>query len=69
MRGAHNKQHEVFQDALEVRVSWNGNRTIHQCSNERPDKTWHGLCPSAHHLQTECQAVNVRAIVRDNAER
>lgn len=65
---AYNKQHEIFQHGLEMAVARYSNRAINQRANESPDESRHGLRIVRHELQTECQAVDVRAIVRDDAE-
>ena len=44
------------------------NRAINQRTNECPDESRHGLRIVRHELQAECQAVDIRAIVRDDAE-
>ncbi len=49
-------------------VAWDSNGAVYEGADECPDETRHGLRPAAHQLQTEGHAVDVGAIVRDNAE-
>lgn len=49
-------------------VAWDGNRAVYKGADERPDEAWHGLRPATHHLQTESHAVDIGAVVRDDAE-
>ena len=49
-------------------VAGNSNSAVDQGADECPDETRHGLRPATQQLQAEGQAVDVGAIVRDNAE-
>ena len=49
-------------------VARDGNGAVHQRADERPDEPRHGLRPPTHQLQTERHAVDIGAIVRDDAE-
>ena len=49
-------------------VARDGNGAVHQRADERPNEPRHRLRPTTHQLQTERHAVDVGAIVRDDAE-
>lgn len=52
-----------------MRIARNGNGTVDQRPDERPDKAGDGLCPAAHDLQAKGQTVDIWAVVRNNAKR
>ncbi len=49
-------------------VSWNGDGAVDERADEGPDETRHGLRPATQQLQTKGQAVDIGAVVRDDAE-
>ena len=49
-------------------VAWDSNRAVYKGADECPDEARHSLRPATHQLQTESHAVDVGAVVRDNAE-
>lgn len=49
-------------------VAWDSNSAVYEGTNKCPDEARHGLRPATQHLQTEGHAVDIGAIVRDNAE-
>lgn len=50
-------------------VAGDGDRAIDERADEGPDEPRHRLRPAAHDLQTERYAVDIRAVVRDDAQR
>ena len=66
---AYNQQHEVFQDAFKMAVAWNGDGAVDDRADKRPDEAGDHLAVGCHDLQTECQAVDVGAVVRNDAQR
>lgn len=65
----YNQQHKVLQNLLEIAIAGNRNRAIDECADKSPDKSRNHLRPASHDLQTECQAVNIGTIIRNDAER
>lgn len=65
---AYDQQHEVLKNLREVAVAWDSNSAVYEGADECPDKTRYGLRPATQQLQTEGHAVDIGAIVRDNAE-
>ena len=63
------QQHEVLEHVLEVRVARDGDGAVDDRGEERPDEARDRRRPAAEHLQAESHAVDVRAVVRDDAER
>ena len=51
-----------------MRVSWDGNGAVDERADKCPDESRYGLRPSPHNLQAEGQAVDVWAVVRDDAQ-
>ena len=49
-------------------VAWDGNRAVYEGADECPDEAGHRLGVVCHELQTECQAVDIWAIVCNDAE-
>ena len=49
-------------------IAWNGNGAVDEGPDEGPDEARYGLGPAPQQLQTEGHAVDVGAIVRDDAE-
>ena len=49
-------------------VAWDGNRTIYDRANKRPDESRNHLAIVGQDLETECHTVNVRAVVGDNGQ-
>ena len=49
-------------------VAWDGDGAVHEGADEGPDEARDGLRPAAEQLQAEGHAVDVGAIVRDDAE-
>ena len=49
-------------------VAWDGDGAVDHRADEGPDEAWYGLRPAAEQLQAEGHAVDVGAIVRDDAE-
>ena len=49
-------------------VAWDGDGAVHERADERPDEARDGLRPATEQLQAEGHAVDVGAIVRDDAE-
>ncbi len=66
--GTYDEQHEILQHALEMAVPRNGNRAIDNRPHKGPDETRDRLRPLRHELQAEGQAIDVRAVVGDDAE-
>ena len=64
----YNDQHEVLEHGLEMAVPRDGDRAVNHRAHKRPDKPRHRLRPAAEDLQTQAHAVDVGAIVRNNAE-
>ena len=50
-------------------VAWNGDGAVYEGADERPDETRYGLRPATQQLQTEGHAVDIGAVVRDDAKR
>ena len=67
-RGAYDEQHKVFQHAFEMAVAGDGDGAVDEGADEGPDEAGHGLGPARHQLQAEGYAVDVRAVVGDDAE-
>ena len=67
--GAYDQQHKVLEHGLEVAVAGDGDGAVDEGADEGPDEARHGLRPAAHDLQAEGHAVDVRAVVGDDAER
>ena len=44
------------------------NGAVNECGDERPDEPRHGLRPATQHLHAERYAIDIGAIVRDDAE-
>ena len=51
-----------------MRIARNGNSTVDQSPDERPQKSWYMLSPLSHDLQAESDAVDVGTIVANNTE-
>lgn len=49
-------------------IAWDSNSAVYEGGDERPDEARYRLRPATHHLQTEGHAVDIGAIVRDDAE-
>lgn len=49
-------------------VAWDGDGAVHKSADEGPDETRDGLGPTTQQLQTEGQAVDIGAVVRDDTE-
>ena len=64
----YNNQHEIFQYALKMAISGDSNGAIHQCPHKGPYESRHRLRPSPQDLQAQPNAVDVGAIVRNDAE-
>ena len=67
--GAYNEQHEVLEHLLEMGVPWDGNRAVDNRTHQGPEEAGNVLRVVAHNLETECQAVDIGAVVRNYAER
>lgn len=50
-------------------VAWDSDGAVDEGADEGPDESWNGLRIVCHELQTECQAVDIRAVVCNDAER
>ena len=50
-------------------VAWDSDSAVDEGANERPDESGNGLRVVGHKLQTECQAIDIGAVVCDDAER
>lgn len=61
-------EHEILQDALKMAVPRDRNGAIDERPDEGPDEARHGLRPPSENLQTETHAVDVGAVVGDDAE-
>lgn len=64
----YNDEHKVLQDALEMAVARDRNGAVDERPDEGPDVPWHGLRPPSKNLQTQTHAVDVGAVVGDDAE-
>ena len=49
-------------------VARDSNSAVYDGADECPDKTRYGLRPATQHLQTEGHAVDIGAIIRNDAE-
>ena len=49
-------------------VAWDGDGAVDEGADKGPDEARHGLRPAAEELQAEGHAVDVGAVVRDDAE-
>lgn len=63
----YDQEHEILKNLLEVAVAWDSDGAVHEGADEGPDEARHGLRPATQHLQTEGHAVDVGAVVRDDA--
>ena len=50
-------------------VAWDSDGAVDEGADEGPDESWNGLRVVRHKLQTECQAVDIGAVVCNDAER
>ena len=50
-------------------VAWDSDSAVDKGADERPDESWNGLRVVCHELQTECQAVDIGAVVCNDTER
>ena len=64
----YDEQHEVFQNGLKMAVAWDSNSAVDEGTDESPDESRNGLRVVCHELQTESQAIDIGAIVCDDAE-
>jgi len=60
--------HEVLEDALEVRVSWDGDGDVDTGCDSDPDEARDLLGPSSENLEGEGDAVDVWDVVADDGE-
>ena len=67
--GTYDEKHEVFEHGFEMAVAWDGDGAVDDRADEGPDEARHGCRPGGEQLQAECQAVDVGAVVGDDAER
>ena len=67
--GTYDQEHEVFQNLFEMGVARDGNGAVDEGADKSPDEARDELRPLAHDLQAEGDAVDVRAVVGDDAER
>lgn len=51
-----------------MRIARDGNGAVDQSADEGPDEAGNGLRPTAHHLQTERQTVDIGAIIGNDAQ-
>ena len=50
-------------------VAWDSDGAVDDGADEGPDESWNGLRVVCHKLQTESQAIDVGAVIRNDAER
>ena len=65
---AYDDVHEVLQHRLEVAVARDGDGDEGERAEGGPDEARNGLRPAGHDLQRQAQAVDVRAVVGDDAQ-
>ena len=66
--GAYDQEHEILEHLLEMAVAWNGNGAVDEGADKGPDEARDGLGPAPQQLQAEGHAVDVGAVVGDDAE-
>ena len=50
-------------------VAWDSDGAVDESADKGPDESRNGLRVVCHELQTECQAIDIGAVIRNDAER